>query len=461
MPTFKYLVANQEGKKLSGTVEAPDQSTAQDELNNLGFSILSLTQSKEPVSNDPNLSKFIFEAVDKNMKLITGTIPAKDQKEAFTKLETQYGLSVSAIWKENSTPQEIEESKKTGIAKLREDLDPQQKEEIENSEAKSEEQKKQEEIVKTKIEHILTAVNDLLVKFDKEIDPKEKSEINKKIDKLLRIKHSTNLDYILETAKELLEFIQSQESSLKEKGFKDKRLELTLTTQNLLDELKRDQQDKSLSADIVDKIQKWQRSHIIVASKTPLSTKIINNVLTKIKTYFETPEEIKAFKDQISAYNKQLFELVKLYFKEPTAEYKQKVKNSFKTVWGARKTAKTNLKLFKKQLKEQKKTQRVNGENFFYAFIKELNSFSGWLIAFYIGYYFAALYITSKDFGLHSIPKGFFVYDSRIFKYALLITFILHACTALKVNFFKKSLIANAILIPTFFLGSIITLLNF
>jgi hypothetical protein len=460
MPTFKYLVANQEGKKLSGTVEAPDKGTAQEELNNLGFSILNLDETKETISLDPTLSKFVFEAVDKNMKLITGTIPAKDEKGAFTKLETQYGLSVSSIWPEGATAEQITQAKTNGISTLKDGLDPNQKQEIQESESKSEDQKKQEEIVKTKIEHVLSSVNELLAKFDEVIEPKQKAEINKKIDKLLRIKHSTNLDYILETAKELLIFIQSQETSLREKGFKDKRLELTLTTQNLLDELKRGEKEKSISEDIVDKIQTWQKSHVKVATHTPFPTRIINDFLVKIKKIFETPVEIKAFKAQISAYNKQLFELTKLYFKEPTPEYKQKVKKSIKTIWEARKTAKKNLKLFKQQLKKNRKLQNLN-EEFFLSFVKELNSFSGWLIAFYITYYFTALYITSKDFGLHSIPKGFFVYDSKIFKYSLVITFILHASTALKVNFFKKSLIANIILIPCFILGTVITLLNF
>ena len=70
MAIFKYSVANTEGKKLSGTVEAPDESTARTELNNLGFSILLLQETFEQPKLDASLSKFVFEAIDKNSKLI-------------------------------------------------------------------------------------------------------------------------------------------------------------------------------------------------------------------------------------------------------------------------------------------------------------------------------------------------------------------------------------------------------
>ncbi|MFA5820656.1 MAG: hypothetical protein WC873_00885, partial [Candidatus Gracilibacteria bacterium] len=93
--------------------------------------------------------------------------------------------------------------------------------------------------------------------------------------------------------------------------------------------------------------------------------------------------------------------------------------------------------------------------------LDEIASLTGWLLFFYILYYFAALYLSTKNFGLSQIPKGFLVYDSHIFKYILVIVFLLHSAISLKVNFFRKSPLADLLLIPGFFFGSIIVLINF
>jgi len=458
MAIFKYTVANKEGKKLSGTVEAPEEQTARIELNNLGFSILSLEETTEAPQIDSSLTKFAFEAIDKNTKLVSGTIPAKDEPEALEKLKTEYSLTVSAIWPENATPEQIIEAKTRGSQQLQQAL---KTAETENATAtiteEAIEQQKKNQETRAKIDNALNEVSVLLKEFDGEFDPKQKNEINKKIDKILRIKNSTNLAYILDTATELLEFIQAQEKSLKEKGHEEKRLELKMETSKMLDELNSTHK-KTLSEDILGKINKWQAQN--TTANTSTGNKILNSLLNKIKGLFETPPAILALKEQIKAYNKQLWEFAKLYFKEPTPEYKEKVKNSLKGIWQARKKAVENLKQIKKQLKESSKEPKAE-ENIILSFVEEINAFTGWLLTFYVIYYFSSLYINTKDFGLSSIPKGFEIYNSHIFKYVFVILFLLHAGTSIKVNFFRKNILADIIIVPVFIFGSIIALLNF
>ncbi|MEK7085970.1 MAG: hypothetical protein AAB953_03080, partial [Patescibacteria group bacterium] len=248
MPIFKYTVANKEGKKLSGTVEAPDEITARTELNNLGFSILLLQETKEIPKTDTEFTKFVFEAIDKNSKLINGSIPAKTEDEAIFKLHNEYDLNVSSIWKDGASQAEIKAAKRTGQTKFQSQIQTTTplsgavpilpSTTTEQSEApKTPEQEKKEAFVKEKIENILKSVNALLQNFDKDLGPDQKVEINKKIDKLLRIKHSTNLDYILETTNELLTFLESQEKLLKETTHKEERFEFQVQTQKLLNEL--------------------------------------------------------------------------------------------------------------------------------------------------------------------------------------------------------------------------------
>jgi hypothetical protein len=337
MAIFKYTIANKEGKKLNGSVEAPDENTARLELENLGFSILLLEETKEAPKTDSTLSKFVFEAIDKNSKLVSGTIPAKTADDAISKLQTEYELNVSAIWPEGSTKEQIENARKEGQKKIQTQIQtplaPQQATNVATETTTTNlEQEKKVQFIKEKIELTLKLVNELIQKFDQELAPDKKVEINKKIDKLLRIKNSTNVDYILESANDLLKFLEEQEKSLKENTHQEKRFEFQVQTQKLLQTLNQREHEKSLKEDVLEKIEDWQKAHLESPEKASLGAKIINSILVKIKNIFTTPPEVEAVKIQISTYNKQLWEFVKLYFKEPTPEYKAKVKNTLKTI---------------------------------------------------------------------------------------------------------------------------------
>ncbi|MCX6735108.1 MAG: hypothetical protein NTZ25_04360 [Candidatus Peregrinibacteria bacterium] len=467
MAIFKYTIANKDGKKLSGSVEAPDENTARLELENLGFSILLLQETKESPQSDSTLGKFAFEAIDKNSRLVSGTIPSKTKEEAIVKLQTEYELNISAIWPEGSTNEQIEAARKEGQQRLQTQLQtttPTIPTQAQNPEGETKvvslEQEKKNQFIKEKIELTLKAVNELIKKFDQDLAPDKKVEINKKIDKLLRIKNSTNVDYILESANELLKFLEEQEKSLKENVHQEKRFEFQVQTQKMLQTLNQQEHQKNFSEDLTEKIQGWQKAHLENPEKASLGARIINSVLVKIQKFFTTPPEIAALKMQISSYNKQLWEFAKLYFKEPTPEYKTKVKNTLKTIWQARKRAIENLKILKQQLKGAEIVEKSE-EKVLFTLIEEMNAFTGWLLGFYVIYYIVSLYLNTKDFGLSSIPTSFHVYETHLFKYILVITFLLHSISALKVNFFRNSAAANIILPPIFVFGSIITLLNF
>lgn len=456
MPIFSYTVANKEGKKLSGTVEAPDEQTARTELNNLGFSILALEETKEIPKIDSKLTKFVFEAIDKNSKLVSGTIPAENKEDAFKKLQSEYALTITALWEEKASEEEISKARIEGTKSLQDELVQEEEEE----EKKDIKQQKEEQFTRTKIEYILREVHKILQIFDKEIDIEKKAEINKRLNKVLRIKQSKNIAYILTSAKDLLKYIQEQEVQFKKKGNQEKRLQFQIQTKKLLDELNKSSSPKTISEDIISKIENWENAHDKKEENEKPSTMFISNILGKIKSLFTTPPQFKAIKEQIKVYNHQLWEFVKLYFKEPAPQYKAKVKASLKTIWKARKKAIHSLAQAKKLLKERKKAERID-ENLITSFIEESNSLTGWLLTFYLIYYITSLYLTTKNFGLAEIPRAFFVYDSQIFKYILVIIFLLHTTTALKVNFFKKSIIASFVLAPIFIFGSIVVLLNF
>ncbi len=460
MPRYNYTVANKEGKKLSGSVDAQNEKAARTELNNLGFSVLSLNEEKgqenQSTPETENSNKFVFEAIDKNNKTVTGTIASNDKEKAFRRLQLEYNLTVTAIWPLGASADEITAAKKSATNQLHEQLKIELESKAKKAATEEYANSKKQEIVKNKIDSLLQRLQQLLTNFDQVIEEDQKALINKKINKLLRIKNSTNLDYILKTAEDLLHFVEDQEKTLKEKGLQEKRIELKMQTKSMLRDLNKSEKPDSLSEDIINRIEEWQE-------KTTTQKKngnFLNDMLTSIKAFFETPPEIQALEDQIKVYNKQLWEFYFLYFKEPTPEYRTKVKTAIKTLKENKKKTKNQLKEVKKAIKERKKNQTIE-EQLLISFISELNALSGWLLTFYLVYYFLSLYLTAKDFGLSNIPPGLNVYNSQFFKYILAVIFLLHVATSLKVNFFRKSIIANIALPVVFILGSLIALFNF
>ncbi|MBT3865079.1 hypothetical protein HOE67_03325 [Candidatus Peregrinibacteria bacterium] len=468
MPIFKYTVANKEGKKLSGSVEAADEIQARAELNNLGFSILALEetqQSSTQTTHPSKRTKFAFEATNQQGQKVTGTIPGEDEYKAYKRLMEEYSLIIQNLWKADATLEAIENAKIRGVRHLQEIYNEETSSEKEIETLKSQDLEKKEIQVHTQVELVIKKVSDLLVEYEKIIEPDKKKEIEKRLDKLLRIKNSTNLNYITSTAEDLLIFIEKQEKSLKERGYMDKRTKLKLRVREMLHGLnKSTKTSTSLSEDIVGKIQRWQHRHIKKTTKTPYFTAIINNILTQIKEWFQTPDAVKAINEQIKTYNTQIIEYTKMYFKEPTREYKTKVKTAIKTIWQTRKKAVQNLKATKKQIREaRKKANATHQEKGFWAnLLIDLSEFSGWLLGFYLVYYFVALYITSKDFGItSSLPKSLYFHETQIFKYALVIVFITHLSLSLKSNFFEKTKFSSLFIFPTALFMIIITIVNF
>lgn len=457
MPIFKYTVTNTANKKLTGTVEAPNEQIARTELNNMGFSIVLLKMTTEIPRIDKNLKKYVFEAIDQNSKLITGTIPAKDEEDAFAKLGEGYSLNITAIWEEGASQEAIEKARTEGAQKRKDAVEGQKNAQLQEIETKQEQQKKIM-FVKKKIDNALKEIHELLTKYNADFDPQAQKEIDKKVNKLLRIKNSTNLEYILKSAEDVLLTIKAQSEKFKEEGQQEKVLDLEMDTKKILGELSKSEGKKSLKDDILEKIDNWQKTH--ETKKEKISNKIISNVLIKVRQKFTTPQHIKILKLQIKKYNEQLIDYIKLYFKEPTKEYKDKVKKLLKETWAARKKAVHSLK-YTKQFARKQETPNKESSSTLLTLIQEINALSGWILSLYVIYYFVGINITSLDFGFKEIPKGFNINETIVFKYLLIIVFLLHSATALKVNLFKNNIYATIILPIAFITLSLVTILNF
>jgi hypothetical protein len=157
--------------------------------------------------------------------------------------------------------------------------------------------------------------------------------------------------------------------------------------------------------------------------------------------------------------NGQIWQYIHLYTQSSTPEFKAETKEGLKRLFGERKKLKTKLKLLRKEFYRQRKV--AGEETSMHKFAVELYSFSGWMLVFYLIYYFASIYVSSKNFGLTEIPNYFFVYRSSFLKYFLAVLFLLHISLGTKIVFFKKNHIASYFISPFFVLASILVLLNF
>jgi hypothetical protein len=111
-----------------------------------------------------------------------------------------------------------------------------------------------------------------------------------------------------------------------------------------------------------------------------------------------------------------------------------------------------------------RKKLKAEGEfNYFENFVNLINGLSGWLLFFYLVYYFAATIIISKEIGFvqNDIPSVFYLFNTGTIKYILPVIFLLHITTSVKLSFFRKNFASNLVLFPVFAIVSLLIVFNF
>jgi len=263
MPRYRYTVINQENKQLQGTIGAPDEQSARLELNDLGFSIVELSEiTEESGKTASEMPIFEFAALDKNQKHVVGTIQAEDPYKAFIRLISEYDFEVEYVI-DNELP---EKDKETERKKGAYDLYSKYQEEnaVKNKETSDEkdlkEFEKKQAVLKQQIDFVLAKVKSMLDDYEKDMLPETKEKIRRYVEKILRIKSSTNLDYIRKTAEEMLLFLQKEELFLHESGRNRDKTRLLVEAKSMMMQLKKGQSKTSVN--LTDKIRQWHDEHI-------------------------------------------------------------------------------------------------------------------------------------------------------------------------------------------------------
>lgn len=455
---FQYTATNSEGKKLTGIINAASPDEAKQQLNLLGLSILEIKPTGQTQiagvtttapSIDPDLPKLQFEATDKNGKQIKGTIPAKTPLLAYKRLVEEYHFTVCALGplpadsslEEIKNQYEVErhetKTEKLGIGK------PLSEDPVFLME---------KELLLKQIEEILQKVRAMLAQYETKISPEKRAEIEGTIDKLLRIKSSNNLDYIRHTCTELLKKVQDDEIFLTSVEHDQERSSVVMESQRMMLEL---QKAAAAKTDVGVQIQ-----HALEKVEAKLKNskwEFLLHPLEKFKKSLTESPEAERLKTQKKVLSRERWDAVKIALKTP--------KELRKSAWQNIKNLNNERNAVVEKLKALHRLQAQKGllvrEERKLHHLEELNTFTGWLLFFYLLYYYLGYYVTTESLPLKpllGIP--FNLHDSALFKYLLALIFLVHAAATLKLNFFLRSKTATLVLAPITLLTMLLVLFN-
>jgi len=458
MPNYKYIVVNKDNKQLIGKIEADNESQARDELNELGFSIITL-EKLEAEDKKKNGKSFEFEGIDKKNKHIKGTINSESRFKAFERLLKEYELDISYLIEEGLSEEEKEAQKKIGVSDLLKEYQTvvQKKmklyheEKIKTIDRNFE---KRKALIMRQIDFILTKVNIFIEKYKGEVNPQDLQQIKSFINKILRLKNTTNLNYLKKTCKSLLKFLQDAEIFLhKKKRLKDKA-KLFTDAQDMIQHLDKGK-DFGIYEDLEDQIKRWQHENITGKKKIPIPKLIKNFYYTFVLSIIEEKPEIKQIKKKLYNINNELKQYYTLIIKTKDKSYKEAAKNSINKLKEQRKKLKVELKQIRSKLKD---TEEIG---LFEKTIYGITKISGYVLVLCMFYYFISLYISTKELFFQTSPLSLEVEKLSSFKHLFGASFLIYILFAIKLNFFKKNSIASIVIIPILIVSLSIMVFNF
>ncbi len=451
MRFYDYLVINQENKKLTGTVVAEDENKARAELNNLEFSVISITEISEEKYNQikEGKEKFGFEAFDKHGKKIKGTIRAASRFEAFKKLKLEYLFNVTSIYSLNATFEQQQAEKIKDLTDLKSQLDHELstaalKNKETNKTPKKEVTNSYDDIhhqeLKTKVGLILSKIKEILDQHEKEILPERLKEIKAIINKLIRIKSSTNLKYIEKTCEELLLAVQNQEIYIKDEKFSRERSKINFESKKLLIELHHKEAKPKGPSALSSSLKKYR---------------LLGNFVDNIQKFFAQPETVKLLLKQKKSINQQIITYLKLYF-SASKEDKKEIVQSIKTLLNQKKRLIYQIK----KAKKISENDSLKWPQLVKSIFEEISLFTGWLLFFYLTLYFLANYSKTKN--LSFLPDYLLQFHNlSLLKYLILVVFSLHVCISVKLNYFPRSAIFSVLALPLSIFISLFLISNF
>ncbi|MEK7146228.1 MAG: hypothetical protein AAB802_03515, partial [Patescibacteria group bacterium] len=442
MAQFSYTAVNPGGKKLSGLIGAATEEEARKQLGTLGISILTIKQEAETptqsqtneVSPTSQLNKFEFEAFDKAGKKIVGTIPASSRYKAFQRLVEEYGFEVAYVVAAGANPEAREKAKHEDLTALKAEYETEVKDtgkKLEEVGETTAEFEKNRQLLLRKVDFILEKIKDILKTFDADLKPENRKIVQDMIDKLLRIKSSTNLDYIEHTSEELLKKVQDQELFLHKEKMAGAQSKVKFETQHLMSELhSRPGAAHNLSDDVEGIAGRLEGTHF----------KLLQGIAKEIKRRLPSPEE-KELSNTLKAVKRQVWNFRKIWIMAPKVT-RQDAYEALQKVVAEKNRIQAELAALKRKRHHKEKTTASLPDAVYRnepLVLEEINHFLGWLLFFYLFVYFFSQYDLAKILpsgGL--LPGDFNLLETQILPALLISVFFWYSLLYIKLLYFRQ-----------------------
>ncbi len=445
MAQFQYTAVNNGGKKLSGLIGAATEEEARKQLNTFGISLLAIQKmadtAEQSITREAattnELPKFEFEAFDKNGKKVMGTLPASSRYKAFKRLMDEYQFEVAYVVPAGATEEEKVKAKGEDLSALKAEYEIQNKEtdkEVIEDQKISVQFEAERKNLLQKVNFILEKIKGLLVTNQDELSPDSRKLIQGYIDKLLRIKSSTNLDYIQSTSEELLKKVQDQELFLHKEKTQGARDRLKLEAQKMMAGL----HEKPIQLQgISEQIEGLQSR--LGTSQNPL----LQGLATWLARFTPTPEE-KELKTKIATVSCQIWTYRKILWTTP-ASTKEEVRQSLNSLLEERTRLKQELKNGAALRKQSRTAEEVPEP----LITEEVNHFLSWLLAFYLAAYFVSYYSSAKVIpGGSPLPGEFNLLSSSLLRHILISVFLWNVVLTLRLATLRYKPWANWLVLP-------------
>lgn len=445
MAQFQYTAVNSAGKRLSGVIGAATEEEARKQLNTFGISLLAIQKEAETPTESvtreagttETLPKFEFEAFDKLGKKVLGTIPASSRYKAFKRLMDEYQFEVSYVVPVGASEEERVKAKTEDLSVLKAEYEAQTKvvdKEVLEEKKITAEFEAQRKLLLSKVDFILAKIKELLAAYQNELTPESKKLIQGYIDKLLRIKSSTNLDYIESTSEELLKKVQDQELFLHKEQMMAQRDKLKLEAQKMMATL---HEKPVVTQGVTQSIEAVQSK--FGSSENPF----LRGLATWLNRFIPTPEE-KELKSKIATVGRQIWTYRKIVWQAP-ASAKEEARQSLNALIEERVRLKQALKDLIAKRKQEAKPDEMPEP----LITEEISTFLGWLLGFYLAAYLVSYYFTVKAVpGGSPLPGDFSLLASETLRHLLISVFLWHIILKLRVDYLRFKPWANWVAFP-------------
>lgn len=444
---FSYTALSSDNQKLTGVLEAENQDGAQAELHKMGVAIISINKitdsqydeiKKKEVSDKEKTGviTYTFLAVDKSGKEINGTIDARDPYSAYKRLITEYGFKINELFPSTATEVEKTDSSKkiAGYeAKIKEEGIKVSEKQAGGDEELLEASDKIDQKIIEEIDQFIINTKKILSGHGDKFSPPFLKQIESTLGELERIRTSNNVKHITETCNEIYELISNPDmiaesaggqsdasyqqivNSLEGTGIVKKQFNIHSKSVGL-------SKIKSIFGKVFKKLKLAGESETSIPGEPKKVATGIKKFFNSIKKKFqkknvttvkEAPEKSKDSKP------KSIIGFFFSYLFAPNAMLRKARKQELQKAYNDWKQSKKKVKEEKVTAQEEpvkKMTDKVTEETEGIqedeeivspppkwkasAVFSELDSFIGWLLFFYILYFFLIDFSFEKNIGV-------------------------------------------------------------